>query len=93
VNTVTQKFTGPLSLKLIEQAYFSISFGYTEPDTIKCSTTLKPQLQFDKFNNATVQIDDSLDDHTVVICYSVPPMIFKQHRCVYQAQVTLEAAR
>lgn len=102
MNTVTYERSGPLSMALLQDAYYVLVWGYTEPDTIKCSRATKAKLITDlfldahldndrliRFCNATLEYDDTLDDHTIIICYTEPPEYFRQHKCAYQVRVTL----
>lgn len=84
-------FTGPLTLQLLEEAYNSLVYGYTEPDIIKCSKAMEDKLYIRfglcrdtqpmhyglKFNNAIVFVDDTVPDDTIIIGFLKEPDHFK----------------
>lgn len=82
-----QHYQAPLTISVLEMAYYDIVYGYSEPDVIKAnditrktiSNLLSPYKDtvVDRFNGADIITDDDMMDNRIWIGFTDVPNHFK----------------
>lgn len=69
-------FTGPLSFTLLMDAFINLTYGYDEPDVIKCNSKMINKLSIVCRFGIDAVTDNSLPDNEIIMTYKKIPALF-----------------